>query len=52
MKKFLPLFLLAVVAPIFAQQPDRWHGLIVDQSSPDDAIATLGTPDSDKIDKF
>jgi len=33
-------------------QADRWRGLILDQSSPDDAIKTLGTPVSDKNDKF
>jgi len=52
MKRLLPLFLLAFAAPIFAQQPDRWKGLIIDQSSPDDAITALGKPDADKIDSF
>jgi hypothetical protein len=28
--------------------PDRWHGLIIDQSTPEDAVAALGQPSSDK----
>jgi hypothetical protein len=28
--------------------PDRWRGLIIDQSTPDDAIKTLGQPKKDK----
>jgi hypothetical protein len=51
--RILPtLALLFFSLPLVAQQPDRWRGLIVDQSSPEDAIKTLGTPDSDKIDSF
>lgn len=33
-------------------QPDRWRGLILDQSTPEDAIKVLGKPISDKNDKF
>jgi hypothetical protein len=28
--------------------PDRWHGLIIDQSTPDDAIKLLGPPKKDR----
>lgn len=45
--------LLLLVTPSIAQeqdrpQPDRWRGLVIDQSTPDDAIKTLGQPESDK----
>lgn len=33
-------------------KPDRWHGLILDQSTPEDVIKLLGTPVSDKIDRL
>lgn len=33
-------------------QPDRWRGLILDQSTPDDAIRILGKPKKDKISGF
>jgi hypothetical protein len=33
-------------------QPDRWRGLILDQSTPEDAIRILGQPDKDKIEAF
>lgn len=33
-------------------QPDRWRGLILDQSTPEDAIRILGKPKNDKIGGF
>lgn len=30
-------------------KPDGWRGLVLDQSSPDDAIRVLGKPDKDKV---
>lgn len=33
-------------------QPDRWRGLILDQSTPEDAIRILGKPANDKIGKL
>jgi len=33
-------------------QPDRWRGLVIDESTPDDAIKLLGKPDKDKIDSL
>src|SRR5713101_3662012 len=33
-------------------QPDRWRGLILDQSTPEDAIRILGQPNKDKIGEF
>jgi hypothetical protein len=49
---FLTALLLFTVA-IGAQEtdgpkPDRWRGLILDQSTPADAIKTLGTPKKDR----
>ncbi len=44
-----PLFI--VVAAAQAQdspKPDRWHDLILDQSTPDDVIKVLGQPKSDR----
>jgi hypothetical protein len=32
--------------------PNRWHGLIIDQSTPEDAIKALGQPASDKTESF
>lgn len=32
--------------------PDRWRGLIIDTSTVDDAIKTLGPPASDKVEGF
>lgn len=32
--------------------PDRWRGLIIDQSTAEDAIKVLGQPDSDKDESF
>jgi hypothetical protein len=32
--------------------PDRWRGLIINQSTPEDAIKTLGQPVSDKNESF
>ena len=29
-------------------QPDRWHGLILDESTPEDAVKVLGKPSEDK----
>jgi hypothetical protein len=45
--------LFCFVIPVRAQvqdrpMPDRWRGLIIDESSPDDAIKTLGAPATDK----
>ena len=46
--------LLVLLSPtmIRAQQPDRWHGLIVGQSTASDVAAALGTPESDKPDRL
>jgi hypothetical protein len=59
----LPLFLallLCLSASSFAQLrppvqdqdsplPDRWRGLVIDESVPEDAIRILGKPDKDRI---
>jgi hypothetical protein len=33
-------------------QPDRWHGLVIDEATPDDAIKLLGKPKKDKTDSL
>src|SRR3712207_2791456 len=35
-----------------AVKPDRWEGLTVDQSTPEDAVRALGRPVSDKPDRL
>jgi hypothetical protein len=40
----LALFLCTVSGAVFAAQPNQWHGLVLDQSSPDQAIKVLGQP--------
>ncbi len=32
--------------------PDRWRGIVIDESSPDDAIAKFGKPEKDELTKF
>src|SRR3954452_23357334 len=46
MKTLLALLLLTI--SISAQSPDRWRGLILDESTPADAIKILGEPQKDK----
>jgi hypothetical protein len=53
MRTLLLALALLATAPAYAQdqdspKPDRWHNLILDQSTPDDAIKELGTPANDK----
>jgi hypothetical protein len=55
MKTLLIIALLTL--PLFAQnedgpKPDRWRGLVIDESTPDDAIKGLGTPKEDKVDRI
>lgn len=50
-------FLLVLSLSVSAQEqdhptPDRWHGLIIDQSTPEDAIKILGQPKKDKVDRL
>jgi hypothetical protein len=52
MRLSLPLYIFALCFTALAQQPDRWHELIIDQSSPEDAIRILGKPVEDKTDSF
>jgi hypothetical protein len=48
------IFLFLVAIPALAQdaKPDRWRDLVIDQATPDDAIKTLGKPESDKVDRL
>jgi hypothetical protein len=48
------LFSLLCLQPATALEqdkplPDRWHGMILNQTSPDDAIKALGAPSKDSI---
>jgi len=46
-------FCAAMVAQEQAKpMPDRWRGLIIDQSTPEDAIKALGQPVTDKDESF
>jgi len=44
------MFLLTLLfsQSVLAQSPDRWHGLVIDESTPERMIEILGTPKSDK----
>src|SRR5436190_20578671 len=48
MKKLLPIIFLFFVAAAFSQQPDRWRGLILSESTPEDAIQVLGKAEKDE----
>ena len=54
-KTFLLLTIVSLcVNFVLAQEqdslkPDRWRGLVLDQSAPEDAIRILGKPDKDKV---
>lgn len=40
----LTILLLALSGQVFGQEPDQWRGLILDESTPEQAIAKLGKP--------
>jgi hypothetical protein len=40
----LGIVLFTISASVFAAQPNQWHELVLDQSSPDQAIQILGQP--------
>jgi hypothetical protein len=44
--------LLTISASVFAAQPNQWHELVLDQSSPDQAIQILGRPARDDAGAF
>jgi hypothetical protein len=58
MKTLFLIFTLAFIScPASAQEqdrplPDRWRGLILNQSTPEDAIRVLGQPTSDKLNRL
>lgn len=43
------LSLLTFAKSALGQKPDQWHGLILDQSTPDDAVTALGKPAKDQM---
>jgi hypothetical protein len=52
------LLLLLLTVPAFAQdtpegpRPDRWRGMVINETTPTAAIEVFGKPDSDKIDRL
>jgi hypothetical protein len=52
MMTLIPLIILLCAAPAIAQDaqvaPDRWAGMVLNVSTPDDAIRLFGTPAKDK----
>jgi hypothetical protein len=54
MRSLLLTLLLLTLSPLLQAQesdspkPDRWHGLVLEASTPDDAIKILGQPKSDR----
>jgi hypothetical protein len=51
--KTLTIFFTLILVPVsFAQKPDRWRELVIDEATPEQAIDKLGKPDADKIDSF
>ena len=53
MQFILPLALTALAfAQFINPQPDRFRGLVIDQSTPEDALRILGTPSDEKTGAF
>lgn len=54
MKKILGVLLLPVLCIVLLAQPqpDRWRGMVINESSPEDAITAFGKPSDDKTDRF
>ncbi len=55
-KQILPaVFLLVSLTPVLLAQesdrplPDRWHGLTLNEATPEDAVKSLGTPAKDAL---
>lgn len=48
MKKLIPIFFLFLAGVTFAQQPDRWHGLILNESTVGDSVKMLGQATKDE----
>ncbi|PYT01088.1 MAG: hypothetical protein DMF63_05350 [Acidobacteria bacterium] len=46
------LLIIVLAAATGAQSPDRWKGLVIDESTPENTIAILGKPEADKTDSF
>lgn len=44
----ITLFICISAVTAFSQQPDRWRGLVIDETTPEQAIETLGQPKTDK----
>ncbi|MBP6004321.1 MAG: hypothetical protein KA746_12880 [Pyrinomonadaceae bacterium] len=47
MKKLSMIFVLLLASIGFGQQHDRWNGLVIDETTPEQAIAKFGKPNAD-----
>ena len=47
MKKLSMIFVLLLAGVGFGQQHDRWNGLVIDETTPEQAIAKFGKPNAD-----
>ncbi len=47
MKRLSIIFVLLLAGISYGQQHDRWNGLIIDETTPEQAIAILGKPKAD-----
>lgn len=52
MKRLSLLIILLIAGIGFGQQADRWNGLVIDETTPEQAIALLGKPVSDRMEGF
>lgn len=48
----IAIVILLLSFAVFAQRPDRWRGLVLDLTTPEQAIEILGKPAEDKTDSF
>ena len=46
---FVPVVIVILASISVAQEPDRWHGLTLDQSTTGDAIRLFGQPKADRV---
>ncbi len=48
MKKLILVLVLAFAGSVFGQNADSWKGVVIDRTTPQQAIALLGKPATDK----
>ena len=52
MKRLSIIFVLLLAGISYGQQHDRWNGLVIDETTPEQAIALLGKPTADRKSEF